>query len=299
MRKRIGVIDIGNLKVKLEIVEVKQGKVVSLYASNTLTCLGLRMNENNNRPWRENLKKTIEELKRCRRILGEHGIDETRVVSTHALREMGATGVKVAKKIEKEAGLRVEIISQKEEAELFFKAVTHRWPGEEELTIVDVGSGSVQVLLGNRKKLKQDHLLKMGAQYLHDTFSPRHGGGDSPTEEEILRMRRYILQHLACLPAGIKTPVVYGSSCIINLFQALKLDNPAPVRQLERVLRKVAPMPYDEREKKYPFEQKYYMWGVDKALLIVTQLARRVAAPWVIPTNANINQGLILGLVER
>jgi hypothetical protein len=59
MKQRLGVIDIGNLKVKLEVVEVVDKKITSLYNSNTLTCLGLRMHENHNQPLEENLQAQL------------------------------------------------------------------------------------------------------------------------------------------------------------------------------------------------------------------------------------------------
>lgn len=112
-------------------------------------------------------------------------------------------------------------------------------------------------------------------------------------------MRQYVLQQLATLPRQTKTPLIYGSTCIVDVFKTLGLTNPAPVKQLEKFLQKIVPVPYDEREKHYPFTQKYYMRGIDKAFLVVTQLARRLASPKIIPTNANINQGLLLGLMAR
>lgn len=140
-KKRLGVIDIGNLKVKLEVVEIGAGQTTSLYNSNTLTCLGLRMNENNNRPLEENLQATLIELKRCQKILNDQKVDKIRVVSTHALREMGEAGKKIQEKIKQEVGLKIEIISQEEEAELFYRAVTHTWPNDEALAIAAAVSG--------------------------------------------------------------------------------------------------------------------------------------------------------------
>lgn len=169
----MGVIDIGTLKIKLQIVKLASpNNLATVYKSNTLTCLGLRMHENNNRPKQEYLEQTFNELSRCKQIIEKEGVDKLRVVSTHALREMGDVGKEIAKQIQQSVGFNVEIISQEEEANLFFQAVTGDFPTKKDLTVVDIGGGSVQILIGNKNQLKKTFLLKAGAQYLHDTLVP-------------------------------------------------------------------------------------------------------------------------------
>jgi len=306
---KLGVVDIGTLKVKLLIAENKKSKEVkSLYESNTLTCLGVRMHENNNKPWPSYLKDTIKELKRCKKLLEKENVKKIRVVSTHALREMGKVGVEIAEKIKKEVGLNVEIISQAEEANLFFKAVLGDFSVNKDFALVDVGGGSVQVLIGNRNKLKDIHLLKTGAQYLFDNFSPRHTGNDFPTRGEIRKMQKYVMHELVPIRPNLKTPVIYGSSCIIDLFQTMGVSmdnfphsksNPfrTDIGELESFLEGIIPVPYDKREEMYKFKQKYYMWGIDKALINIISISKKLNSPYVIPTNSNINQGLVMSLI--
>lgn len=55
-------------------------------------------------------------------------------------------------------------------------------------------------------------------------------------------------------------------------------------------------MPYGKRDETYKYPQQYYMWGIDKALLNVLSIVDHIKAPYVIPSNSNINQGLLLSL---
>ena len=72
MNNAYAVIDIGTLKVKLQVVEREpSGNLKTIYQSNNLTCLGCHMNENNNFPKKENLQKTINELVRCKEVLSK------------------------------------------------------------------------------------------------------------------------------------------------------------------------------------------------------------------------------------
>ena len=305
----VGVIDIGTLKVKLLIAKPQTKTTYTiLHESNQLTGLGVRMHENNNRPFPEKLDATIAELARCKSLLKTEGVKRVRVVSTHALREMGVIGKEIAETIHKKVGFKVEIISQNEEADLFFKAVIGDFASNRDYTVIDVGGGSVQVLIGNREELKHTFLLKTGSQRLHDVFSPRHTGSDFPKRSEIRKMKQYILTELLPVPERIGTPLIVGSSCIIDIYKAMKInlaefsDSPShpyktELSELEGFLESVIPMPYDTREQTYKNNYRYYMWGIDKALLNVTGIARRVGAPYVIPSNANINKGLVLSLL--
>jgi hypothetical protein len=121
-------------------------------------------------------------------------------------------------------------------------------------------------------------------------------------------MRSYIREQLLPLPSGIKTPVVYGSSCIIDLFKTigLKLERAnlshnhpyqTKVSELKNFLKRITPIPYNQREEMFKFSQQYYMWGIDKAFLGVLEICKKVGASSVIPSNVNINQGLILSLI--
>ena len=310
LSKMYGVIDIGTLKVKLQIVKkASSGELVTVYQSNNLTCLGCHMEENNNRPKEQNLLKTFTELLRCKKVLDENKVGNLRVVSTHALREMGQVGNDIANEIHKKTGLEVEIISQQEEAELFYRAVLRDFKTKGDFTIVDVGGGSVQILIGNSTRLHHSFLLKTGTSTLWDKFTPAHKELDFPNREEIRKMKDYILEQIQPMPKNLKTPIIYGSSCIIDLFKGIKLplqkyslspSHPykAKVSDMENFLDKVWEIPYDVREEKFVSPTYRYMWGVDKAFLNITELAKKVHAPYIIPSNANINQGLLLSLAS-
>lgn len=300
--KRIAVIDIGNLKVKMLIAEGQQ----ALYESNTLTRLGIRMHENNNRPFPEHLEQTANELLRCKTILEQHAVEHVRVVSTHAIRVM-ENGTDIARQLSERSGFHIEIISPEEEAHLFFNAVLHDFTSDDDFAVADIGSGSVQLLIGNKHELKHSFHFQTGAQYLKDRFSPRHGPTDAPRPDEIERMKQHVREHIAPVPQRLNIPLIYGSSCIIDVFHSMNIplhtyahskSHPykAELSDLRTFLNTIIPIPYEEREKQYPYKQQYYMYGIDKALINILTIADHISAPYVIPSNANINQGMILAL---
>jgi exopolyphosphatase/pppGpp-phosphohydrolase len=310
MNNRFGVIDIGSLKVKFQVAERKSaGELVTLHQSSVLTQLGSELGHNGGRPKPEHLRATIAELARCQKLMAEIGVDRLRAVSTHALREMGPAGREIARQIKKATGLTVEIISQKAEAELFFKAVLADFVTDDDFAIMDQGGGSVQILIGNRKELKHTFLLKTGSSFMWDKFTHGQQGTDFPNPAQVRAMTAYVLEQLQPIPEKLKIPIIYGSSNVIDVFRCLPLPlekytgsptHPVKVgiRPMEKFLARVWPMPYEDRDAKYHYPQKYYMWGIDKAFLNAVELARKLEAPYVIPSNANINQGLLQSMIS-
>ena len=215
----------------------------------------------------------------------------------------------IIKQIKKNVGFDVENISQEEEAKLFFQAVMRDFAdSRREYALLDVGGGSVQVLIGNSRNLRQVHMMQTGAQYLHDNFTKDHSNPKSfTTLEDIEKMKEHILKQLLPLKKANNTPIIYGSSNIIDLMKAvgipLKINEDTKnhpyktfAKYLDEFIKNVLPLCYEERENKYHF-QRGYMWGVDKAFLNVSLIAKHLGSSIVIPSNENIAKGIIYSLV--
>lgn len=308
--QRLAVIDIGTLKVKFLIASVNsKNEIKEIYASSTLTCFGCDLEKNKGNVIEENLVKTIKELKRCRLLLKIHAVEKYRVISTHAMRKAkNRKGVIV--RIKDEVGFDVENISQEEEAKLFFSAVMRTFEDKKkDYALVDVGGGSVQVLVGNSKGLKSSYMMQTGAAFLHGNFT---SNSDNPksftTKRDIEKMKSKIIEELINLDQGLGIPLVYGSTNIIDLMKAIGIplskykdskSHPYKTyaKYLEKFVSSMLPLNYDQRESKFNF-QKGYMWGVDKAFLNVILLSKHLKSPYIIPSNANIAQGFILSMVD-
>jgi exopolyphosphatase/guanosine-5'-triphosphate,3'-diphosphate pyrophosphatase len=216
MPKIYAVIDIGTLKVKLLIARVNSGVgIESLYSSSTLTCFGCDMVDGNIVDGY--LDRTISELKRCQQQISKFGVNSYRVVSTHALRR-AKNQIQVIERIRLETGLEVENISSEAEATLFFQAVLKDFPADHPYALVDMGGGSMQVIIGRRDRVEQMHLLPIGSATLHEKFT--HNSLDERsfnTAEDIDRMKDYILERLLPVQPASGLPIIYGSTNVIDL----------------------------------------------------------------------------------
>jgi len=307
MFKKYGVIDIGTLKVKFLIASVSPDKSFDqVYFSNELTCFGVGLDENQGFVQEKYLDQTIQELQRCKEVAKNHDVGSLKVVSTHAMRR-AKNKQEILAKIREKTGFAVENISQDQEAELFFKGVITGFESDKDYAIVDMGGGSVQILVGNKNELKKAHLVQTGAQYLHDNFTSNPHLPDSfTTEKDLEKMRRYILEQLLPLKGIGDLPLIYGSSNIIDMMKAMNIplkENKESethpyltyARYLEDFIKKVLPLSYKQREEKFPF-QKGYVWGIDKAFLNIVTMSELFPSSKIIPSNANIAWGIIYKL---
>lgn len=305
MAKHVAVIDIGTLKVKLLIARVAStGEFEKLYSSIKLTCFGCDMVDGNILD--EYLTRTIAELKQCRDKFKEFNVSSFRVVSTHALRR-AANRKAVVERIRRETGFEVENLSSEEEASFFFRAVLRDFPSDRPYALADMGGGSMQVIVGQKGALAQMHLMPIGSATLHEKFT-RNSSDESSfnTPEDIERMKEYILEQMIGIKAAEGLPIIYGSSNVIDLMKAIKLpldDHPDSqthpyktyAAHLNEFVDKVLPLTFAEREAHFQF-QRGYMWGIDKAFTNITTLAERLGSPYIIPSNANLAEGLIYSM---
>ena len=222
MAKKYAVIDIGTLKVKFLIATITpDGVLVKEYASNTLTCFGCDMVGDN--VLEENLTRTIAELKRCHKKLSEFNVTSYRVVSTHAMRR-AKNKDEVMRRIFGETGFEVENLSSEEEAHLFFWAVLRDFPTDRRYALVDMGGGSVQIIIGQRDRLEEMYLLPIGSATLYEKFNCDSQLETSfNTPEDIDRMRSFILAQLMPIPHYLNVPIIYGSTNVVDMMQAIDL----------------------------------------------------------------------------
>ncbi|MGA3028367.1 MAG: Ppx/GppA phosphatase family protein [Bryobacteraceae bacterium] len=116
-----------------------------------------------------------------------------RAVATSAVRDAGNQG-EFLDRASVALGSRVETISGQEEARLIHLGVQARWPHpRKRLLIVDVGGGSMELILSDRGDLSAAWSKPLGAVRLTEVFL-KH---DPPAPEELRRIHEYIDEKIA------------------------------------------------------------------------------------------------------
>lgn len=308
-KKIYGVIDIGTLKVKTEIASVNnEGSLERLYASNTLTRFGIGLETNGGCPLELHLVDTINELNRIKKEFKNHRVTNWRVVSTHAMRQAKNQN-EIIKRVKQETGFEIENLTQAQEASLFFEAVIQTFLlNDQKYAVMDVGGGSVQITVGTKNQLLKSHLMRTGTVTLQEKFikDPRNPESFT-TEEDIEHMKEFILKELMMCDRVKGVPLVYGSSMVIDVMKIIKIpldihENSKAhpyktyVKHLEKFMKEVIKLKFGERDECYKDLPHHYGWGIDKGFLNAITVAEYFHSPYIIPSNANMAQGIIFAM---
>ncbi len=144
-------------------------------------------------------------LARMAEATERHRVASVRAVGTSALRDaanrsefvLNASGI---------LGTPLEVIGGLEEARLVQRGVAAQWPHEHErMLIIDVGGGSVQLILSDRERFAAGTSLPLGAVRLTEVFV----SSDPPSVRDVARMRLHIREQIAGVAAQLRHSVVH------------------------------------------------------------------------------------------
>src|SRR5438067_2037281 len=133
--------------------------------------------------------KTFARLAHARRVV------RMRAVATSAVRE-ARNGMAFVRRLRRETGLPVKVITGAEEARLIFRAAQHALGlrGGPHL-LLDVGGGSVELVLVQQGRPLWLRSLPLGAARLAERFLT----SDPPTKRQIQRLEKHLARELGSL----------------------------------------------------------------------------------------------------
>ncbi|MFT4111734.1 Ppx/GppA phosphatase family protein [Silvibacterium sp.] len=203
-------IDIGSNSCRLKIARVVQHRLRVVHEDREVTRLGGSVFETG-LVSPESMAATLRALKRFYKAVQTHGADKVRAVATAAMRD-ARNGRAFLAWVRDETGWEVEIISGLEEGRLIHRGVMSHEPGTSgRCILIDVGGGSCEVSLSEHKRLIETMSLPLGAVRLTEEFLKT----DSPTKEEIGRMKQFIARELRRASrkiSGERVPLVIATS---------------------------------------------------------------------------------------
>lgn len=167
--ERVACIDIGTNTILLLIAEVRRGKLMPLFDTETMVRLGEGLHKKGmlSEGAMERGLRTLEGyLKRCR----DMRVEKIFVVGTNALREAKNSDYFLTM-VKEKLDLSVEVISGEKEAFLSFLAVARdlKTPSKP-ILVVDVGGGSTELIHGNGTILHQWGSLPLGIVRFSERF---------------------------------------------------------------------------------------------------------------------------------
>jgi len=143
------------------------------------------------------------------------GVNRVRAVATSAVREAKNGGDFVAR-ARRELGIPIHVLSTDEEARLIYLAVRHAVNlGDRDNLIVDIGGGSVEIIVGSALRAETLFSAKLGALRLAELFIH----SDPPTADEIKSLRKHILRFIEPLAARLGKRNFARCICTSGTFQ--------------------------------------------------------------------------------
>jgi len=187
----LAAIDIGSNSCRLKIARVVQHRLKVLHEDREVTRLGASVFDSGLiSP--QAMSDTLAALKRFYRAVQHFGADQVRAVATSAMRDARNARAFLAW-VKDETGWEVEIISGLEEGRLIHKGViSNEESAAGNCLLVDVGGGSCELSLSERKRIKDTISLPLGAVRLTQEFLV----SDPPNAQDIARMKQFIAREL-------------------------------------------------------------------------------------------------------
>ena len=193
-------IDIGSNSCRLKIAKVAAHQLKTLHEDREVTRLGASVFECG-LVSPDAMAATLQALKRFQRAVQSHGVNQIRAVATSAMRD-ARNGPVFQAMVKAETGWELEIISGLEEGRLIHLGVMGGSEAQVEhragagatgrVLLVDLGGGSCEITLSERKRIQETISLPLGAVRLTEEFLPT----DPAPAEGLERMRRLIAREL-------------------------------------------------------------------------------------------------------
>jgi exopolyphosphatase/guanosine-5'-triphosphate,3'-diphosphate pyrophosphatase len=213
--RRIATIDCGTNTILLLVAEVQGGRLVPVEERAEIVRLGEGLDASG-RLKDEAIARTLAALDGYVARIEHHGAERVLAVGTEALRKAqnGRQLVDEARARLAQVGGTFEVIDGAREAALSWRAVADAFPTLARRTVVDIGGGSTEVLVG-AARIEEVVSLPIGAVRLTERLLHH----DPPTADETRALRDTIDAALAGAPAPV--PPVVGIAGTVTTLSAM------------------------------------------------------------------------------
>jgi exopolyphosphatase/guanosine-5'-triphosphate,3'-diphosphate pyrophosphatase len=230
---KLAVLDIGTNSIHLVLAEVEPDfsyKILDRFKDMTRLGDGAFKNR---RLSDAAMARGLEVIRTLATLASNKGYERIEAVATSAVRE-ARNGGEFLEEVARQTGLTARVVTGQEEARLIYLGVRHSMDlSDRPALVVDVGGGSVELIVGNRDTMVQGQSLKLGAIRLKDLYLEQ----DPPTKPMLRDMGKAIDAQLQSALKHFKTKqfdrLVGTSGMIGNLAEIIYLRRTGqPIPQL-------------------------------------------------------------------
>lgn len=300
--QKVSLIDMGSSTVKLSIYNKETGELLHKSAQT------VNMAENfypNKSISNEAIERVVNALKKFEEELNSANIKNIKLVTTGIARKAeNIDELQVA--IKKSLGWDLEVIPAEQEAEIFYKGVCHDFKENLNMVAINIGGGSTEIAFGTHKEIYRRLSFPVGVTDINETFLTE----DPPSNESISKMFDY-LEKVICLelPENITPSFLIHTGGELDYMLAtghpLEESNFSPTHPKHITLDKFKSK-YNEIKSKTKNELYAHMphnpkWmeGAVACTAIAITIAEKLNINLIVPSNKNLNDGLLLKLIGK
>ncbi len=238
---------------------------------------------------KEREKMMLRMMKGFKQFMKLNDVDEYRACATSAMRD-AENGKKILKKIEKQTGIKLEIIKGEEEAQLLFNNLLEKTGSNEgNFAYIDVGGGSTEV------SLIHDGVLAESCSYNMGTLRMLSGKVTAETE----RLFQENLTRYAQEYGNIR---IIGSGGNINKLNKLarhsKNSKDLTLAELKRLYTMMQPLSIEEREISFSLKEDRADVIIPAAEIFI-KASEYLQCESIMVPNISLADSIVDGLIEK
>ncbi|MEY9840754.1 Ppx/GppA family phosphatase [Streptacidiphilus sp. EB103A] len=190
---RLGVLDVGSNTVHFLVVDAHPGAAPLPAYSHKIELRLAELLDADGAIGELGVERLVEMVASSMRVAEDKGVEEVLPFATSAVRE-AVNGEEVLKRVQRETGVELQVLSGGDEARLTFLAA-RRWYGWSagRLLLLDIGGGSLEIACGLDQQPDAAVSLPLGAGRLTAGWLP----GDPPEAEDVRKLRRHVRAEIA------------------------------------------------------------------------------------------------------
>jgi len=214
-RLKTAIIDIGSNTIRLVLYQYDKNEGLREFG-NMKTVARLRNYiESDGEMSEKGIQLLATTLNSFKQIIEDYEVTDIRAVATAAIRQAKNKN-RIISRMKRETGIKIEILSEEEEAYFGFLAVVHSMDTPSAVTI-DIGGGSTEITLYTDKKLQNSYSFPFGTVSLKQKFV----SDELINESERNQLREYIKDQFASIPwiQNVHYPIVAIGGSARNVAQ--------------------------------------------------------------------------------
>ena len=292
----LGAIDVGTNAVRLELARVlPDGSMEGLHTERDPVRPGEGLFKSGIMS-REVANRLVATLRRYAALCDRYGA-RVRAVATSALRE-ARNRDDIVRRVKKEAGLTLEVVSGREEARLICLGVLHGKLPTQKSVCIDIGGGSTEVIFAHGEQPKDLWSVDLGAVRLTELFDVK----DSLPKKKLQLMRDYAREMLS---ERIKGPIkglpsgAIGSSgtigAIVTFARSEGLGH-ATLAEITHAVEELASMDSEKRRKRFdPRRADIVVAGA----VVLEAAMLRLGVKTITAVDRGLREGVLFDLLRR